>query len=61
MFNIFVVNDWQEIARVYLTSDKLSSPYIVYPFFVSANLLGVNIMLNDFSEQHICLMFTSFF
>ncbi len=46
MFNIFVVNDWQEIARVYLSADKMSSPYIVYPFFLIANLFGVNITLN---------------
>jgi hypothetical protein len=50
MFNIFVVNDWQAIAGVYLNcAEKLSSPYIVYPFFVIANLVGVNIMLNVFT------------
>lgn len=46
MFNIFVVNDWQTIAGVYLTADRFSSPYIVYPFFIGANLIGVNIFLN---------------
>ena len=46
MFNIFVVNDWQTIAGVYLTADRCSSPYIVYPFFIGANLIGVNILLN---------------
>lgn len=46
MFNIFVVNDWHEIANVYIFADRFSSPYIVYPFFISANLLGVSILLN---------------
>lgn len=46
MFNIFVVNDWQTIAGVYLSADRYSSPYIVYPFFIGANLIGVNILLN---------------
>ena len=46
MFNIFVVNDWQAIAQVYLNADRFFSPYIVYPFFICANLIGVNILLN---------------
>ena len=46
MFNIFVVNDWHEIASVYLYADRYNSPYIVYTFFMSANLLGVSILLN---------------
>lgn len=46
MFNIFVVNNWQEIANVYLFAEKFNSPYIVYLFFISANLLGVSILLN---------------
>lgn len=46
MFNIFVVNDWHEIATVYLFADRFNSPYIVYTFFMSANLLGVSILLN---------------
>lgn len=46
MFNIFVVNDWHEIASVYLYADRHNSPYIVYTFFMSANLLGVSILLN---------------
>mmetsp|Transcript_2711 Transcript_2711/g.3257 ORF Transcript_2711/g.3257 Transcript_2711/m.3257 type:complete len:426 (+) Transcript_2711:194-1471(+) len=46
MFNIFVVNDWHAIANVYLFADRYNSPYIVYPFFISANLLGVSILLN---------------
>jgi len=49
MFNIFVVNDWQSIAGVYLTADRFSSPYLVYPFFIGANLIGVNILLNVFT------------
>lgn len=46
MFNIFVVNDWQTIAEVYLVADRFSNPYIVYTFFIGANLLGVCILLN---------------
>lgn len=46
MFNIFVVNDWQSIANVYLYANRYNSPYIVYPFFISANLFGVSILLN---------------
>ena len=46
IFNIFMVNDWQAIAGVYLTAERFSSPYIVYPFFIGINLLGVNILLN---------------
>ena len=46
MFNIFVVNDWHKIAQVYLFADRFNSPYIVYPFFISAILIGVSILLN---------------
>lgn len=46
MFNIFVVNDWQTIAEVYLGADRCSNPYIVYTFFIGANLIGVCILLN---------------
>lgn len=46
MFNIFVVNDWQTIANVYLFADRHNAPSIVYPFFISANLVGVSILLN---------------
>ncbi len=46
MFNIFVVNDWHEIATVYLHADRFNSPYVVYTFFMTANLLGVSILLN---------------
>jgi len=46
MFNIFVVNDWHVIASVYIHADRYSSPYIVYPFFIGANLVGVSILLN---------------
>lgn len=46
MFQILVINDWHAIAEVYLYSTSWSSPYIVYPFFVGANLIAVCIMLN---------------
>ena len=46
MFNIFVVNDWKTIAEVYLEADRCSNPYIVYTFFIGANLIGVCILLN---------------
>ena len=46
MFQILVVNDWYAIAEVFLYADRCSSPYIVYPFFIIGNLVGVSIMLN---------------
>ena len=46
MFQIIVVNDWHAIAEVFTYADRCSSPYIVYPFFVLSNLVGVSIMLN---------------
>ena len=46
MFQVLIVNDWHAIAEVYLHASKYASPYIVYPFFVGANLVSVSIMLN---------------
>lgn len=46
MFQVLVGNDWQAIAQVYLFATRNSSPYLVYPFFVIANLLSVSILLN---------------
>lgn len=46
MFQVLVVNDWHAIAYVFLFASRCSHPYIVYPFFVGANLLCVSIMLN---------------
>jgi len=41
-----VVNDWHAIAMVFLFATRCSSAFIVYPFFVGANLICVSIMLN---------------
>ena len=46
MFNVLIVNDWHAISEVFLYGSEFSAPYIVYPFFVLANLVCVNIMLN---------------
>lgn len=46
VFNVMVVNDWHEIARVFLHADRFSEPYIVYPYFVTVVLIAVSIMLN---------------
>ena len=46
MFQVCVVNDWHAIAEVFLYATRCASPYIVYPFFVLGNLIGVSIMLN---------------
>ena len=46
MFQVLVVNDWHAIAQVFLFASRCSSAYIVYPFFVVSNLIGVSIMLN---------------
>ena len=46
MFNVLVVNDWHEIAKVFLYADRCSSPYLVYPFFIAGICFGVFIMVN---------------
>jgi hypothetical protein len=46
MFQVLVVNDWHAIALVFLYASRCSNAFIVYPFFVGANLLCVSIMLN---------------
>lgn len=46
MFQVLIINDWHEIAEVYLHATRNSSPLIVYMFFIGANLINVNIMLN---------------
>lgn len=46
IFNVLVINDWHQIARVFLFADKCSEPYVVYPYFVSVVLVAVGIMLN---------------
>ena len=46
MFQILAVNDWYAIADVFLSATCNSSRYIVYLFFILANLICVSIMLN---------------
>lgn len=46
MFQIIAVNDWYAIADVFLYATRNSSVYIVYLFFIIANLICVSIMLN---------------
>jgi hypothetical protein len=46
MFQVLVVNDWHAIAEVFQFASRCSSNYIVFPFFISANLFGVSVMLN---------------
>lgn len=46
MFQVLVVNDWHAVAKVFLFAERCSSPYIVFPFFIAGNLVGVSIMLN---------------
>jgi Ion transport protein len=46
MFQILAVNDWYAIAEVFLHATQNASVYIVYPFFIVANLICVSIMLN---------------
>jgi len=46
MFQVLVVNDWHAIAEVFLYATRCADDFIVYPFFISANLIGVSIMLN---------------
>ena len=60
IFNVLVINDWHEIARVYLYANRCSHPYIVYPYFVVVVLVAVCIMLNVitafFVESKYCLL-----
>jgi len=42
-FQIIIVNDWNQIANVFLA---ISKPYVVYTFFVAGNLVGASILLN---------------
>lgn len=46
MFQVLVVNDWHAIAQVFQFATRCSSNLIVFPFFISANLFGVSVMLN---------------
>lgn len=46
IFNILVLNDWHEIAKVFLYADRRSQPFIVYSFFIVVVLIAVCIMLN---------------
>eukprot|EP00548_Thalassiothrix_antarctica_P004586 CAMPEP_0194139512 /NCGR_PEP_ID=MMETSP0152-20130528/9144_1 /TAXON_ID=1049557 /ORGANISM="Thalassiothrix antarctica, Strain L6-D1" /LENGTH=711 /DNA_ID=CAMNT_0038837375 /DNA_START=519 /DNA_END=2654 /DNA_ORIENTATION=- len=46
MFQVLIINDWHGISEVYLYATRHANPYIVYPFFVGANLISVNIMLH---------------
>lgn len=46
IFNVMVVNDWHEVANVFLFADRFSNRWIVYSFFVLVIIIGVSIMLN---------------
>lgn len=46
VFNILVLNDWIEIAKVFLYADRCSSPAIVYGYFIVLVIVGVNVVLN---------------
>mmetsp|Transcript_3341 Transcript_3341/g.3723 ORF Transcript_3341/g.3723 Transcript_3341/m.3723 type:complete len:894 (-) Transcript_3341:100-2781(-) len=46
VFNILVVNDWHEIATVFLYANRCSSPFIVYLYFVMVIIVVVCIVLN---------------
>ena len=46
IFNVLVVNDWHEIAKVFLNANQHSHPVIVYTYFVTVVLIAVCIMLN---------------
>jgi len=45
MFQVLVVNDWNQIAKVFVS---LGHPWLVYTFFMSGNIVGVSILLNIF-------------
>lgn len=46
IFNVMVVNDWHQIAQVFLYADRFSEPHFVYPYFVIVVLVAVCVMLN---------------
>lgn len=46
MFQILTVNDWYAIANVFLLANRNSAQFVVYLFFIIANLICVSIMLN---------------
>lgn len=46
IFNVLVINDWHEIAKVFLNANQYSHPVIVYTYFVIVVLIAVCIMLN---------------
>ena len=46
IFNVLAINDWHEIARVFLSASQHSHPVIVYAYFVVVVLVAVCIMLN---------------
>lgn len=57
MFNILIVNDWYQIAKVY---EYISEEWIVYTFFISALIICVVILLNVFLSFFIGGKFTMF-
>jgi len=46
VFNVLVVNDWHQIANVFLYADRFSSPFAVYLYFVLLVIVAVCILLN---------------
>ena len=46
IFNVLVINDWHQIAKVFLYADRFSQTYVVYPYFVIVVLIAVCILLN---------------
>lgn len=46
MFNVLIINDWHAIAEVFLYASAHSEAFIVYLFFIGANLCTVSILLN---------------
>ena len=45
MFQVLVVNDWNQVAKVFLS---VNNGRVVYPFFICGNIVGVSILLNIF-------------
>jgi len=46
MFQVLVVNDWHIIAQVFFVQNSYIRNSLIYPFFISANIICVNLLMN---------------
>ena len=46
VFNVLVVNDWHQIAKVFLYASRNNGSFVVYAYFIMVVVVGVVILLN---------------